>query len=308
MALPNRLLDLHDEQRTLSQCPRAVVAHVEDLLKTGVTIIRQSLPADLCDEIRNGFIEFATKNEAIFRPYRDEHGHYPRIVNLHTTYKSLFELFRCNVLALAVQDYLFDGETVLYTSLFYERGSSQPPHRDTPYFATRPEYRYLGVWVALEDTDLDNGPLMAVKRGHLIPELDREAIARRFYADLDTIDPSSDQLWNAYQDEVARECQRAGFSSEPICVKKGDTIIWHPQTPHGGAEIRDLTRTRYSLVMHTTPIGVPVYHQNVFFRPSKEFSDKAPWGYVSRNGRRYADFRVISFGHQRPHPLEEFSA
>ena len=90
-------------------------------------------------------------------------------------------------------------------------------------------------------------------------------------------------------------------------MNKGDTIIWHPQAPHGGAEILDLKRTRYSLVMHTTPLGVPVYHHNVFFYPSRPASDKAPWQYVEQSGRRYADFRDVSFGHQRPHRLEEFA-
>ena len=31
------------------------------------------------------------------------------------------------------------ARTSLYTSLFYETGSEQPIHRDTPLFCTRPE-------------------------------------------------------------------------------------------------------------------------------------------------------------------------
>jgi hypothetical protein len=59
--------------------------------------------------------------------------------------------------------------------------------------------------------------------------------------------------------------------------------------------------------MHTTPLGVPVYHHNVFFYPSRPVSDKASWHYMEQSGRRYADFRDVSFGHQRPHRLEEFA-
>lgn len=118
------LLDAIDAG-TLIQCPRVIAPNVEELLKTGVTIIRQSLPAALCDEIRNGFIDFAAKNSNIFRMYQDEYGHYPRIINLHLIYKPLFELFRRNVTALMIQDYLFESETVLYTSLFYERGQAR---------------------------------------------------------------------------------------------------------------------------------------------------------------------------------------
>jgi phytanoyl-CoA hydroxylase len=304
----NRLMDFSEQYSTFSQCPPTITTNVEELLTTGVTVIKDSLPAPVCDELRNGFIDFSSHNEEIFSLYRDQYGHYPRIVNLHTAYKPLFDLFERNSIALEIQDYLFDGESVLYTSLFYERGSSQSIHRDTPYFTTRPEYRYLGVWVALEDTDLDNGPLIVVRRGHLIPEFDREAMARQFYTDLASIEPSSDCLWHAYQEQIARECQRAGLSAEAICVNKGDTIIWHPQAPHGGADIRDLRRTRYSLVMHTTPIGVPVYQHNVFFHPSKTVSDKAPWSYVLRDNRQYADFRDVSFGHQQPHSINEFSS
>ncbi len=90
---------------------------------------------------------------------------------------SLLKLFTENKAALEFQDLLYQQETVLYTSLFYERGSAQDLHRDTPYFSTRPEYRYFGMWVALEDVDAQNGPLMVAPGGHLLDELDREAMA-----------------------------------------------------------------------------------------------------------------------------------
>ena len=285
---------LTDEDTQLA-CLSSIRRHVNELMTDGFTIIPQSLPGDLCDEIREGFIRFSRLNSEIFIPNEDEYGHYGRIINLHLAYKPLIELFSRNCAALAVMDYLFGAETVIYTSLFYERGSAQAIHRDSPYFTTRPEYKYFGVWAALEDTDEGNGPLAVVKGGHLIPEFDREAMARRYYDNLDKIDPASSQLWQAYQDELGRECARRGLTTETLCVKKGDTIIWHPQAPHGGAPIHDLRRTRFSFVMHTTPIGVPVYHQNVFFHLSKPVSDAAPWEYATRNGRRYAKFVEIGF-------------
>jgi phytanoyl-CoA hydroxylase len=60
--------------------------------------------------------------------------------------------------------------------------------------------------------------------------------------------------------QVMRESSKLELVTEKLCIVKGDTAIWHPQTPHGGTEIRDLTRTRHSIVMHTTPAGVPLYH------------------------------------------------
>jgi hypothetical protein len=300
----NRLFNRDD---VVSKCPSSIKSYVDELLTEGVTIIPRSLPPSLCDDVREGFKAFAQLNPEIFIPNQDEHGHYGRIVNLHVVYRPLFELFRQNQLALAVQDYLFDAETVLYTSLFYKRGSAQSIHRDSPYFTTRPEYHYFGVWAALEDSDANNGALAVVKRGHLIPEFDREEMARRYYDDLDNIDPSSGQLWGTYQEQLARECERRDLRTETLCVKKGDTIIWHPQAPHGGAPIRDVRRTRFSWVMHTTPIGVPVYHQNVFFYPSNPVSNVAPWDYLERGGRRYADFSVIEFQeNNRTYRIEDF--
>jgi phytanoyl-CoA hydroxylase len=304
--LVDRLFDPHETGATLSQCPADIKTYVRDLLCTGFAIIPRSLPDRICDDVRNGFIDLAARNEDIFGQNRDEHGHYPRIVNLHTVYAPLFDLFRYNKIALAVQDYLFEAETVLYTSLFYERGSAQSIHRDSPVFTTRPEYRYFGVWVALEDADTENGPLMGVKGGHLLPELDREVLAREIYPEPNSIPPTDNDLWVRYQSAVWRQCQDARLAAELLCAKKGDTIIWHPQAPHGGSEIRDLRRTRYSLVMHTTPIGVPVYHQDVFFNPSKPVSEEAPWEYVSLGQRRYADFHGVSFGHVRSYAENAF--
>ena len=54
--------------------------------------------------------------------------------------------------------------------------------------------------------------------------------------------------------------------------------------------MKDRSRTRFRLVMHSTPCGVPVYHQNVFFQPNKPFPETAPWHYRDSDGRKIADF------------------
>ena len=92
-----------------------------------------------------------------------------------------------------------------------------------------------------------------------------------------------------------------------VHVQKGDTILWHPQLPHGGAPIRDLKRSRLSLVMHTTPRGVPVYHQDAFFNPARPFPTTAPWTYKPFQGRLYASHGAVSFGHVVDYPLETFT-
>ena len=96
---------------------------------------------------------------------------YRRIVNLHSKLSSAKPLFSSNT-ALATTDYFFDESTTLYTSLFFERGSGQDCHRDTPYFWTNPGYGYFGVWLALEDVKPDAGPLIVVPKSHKIIDTD----------------------------------------------------------------------------------------------------------------------------------------
>lgn len=277
-----------------------------ELMSEGVTVLKRSIDPVQCDSILEKFTLFREKNAAVFSRHTDQHGHLPRIINLHLALPHLFDLFCKNPDALAVQDLFFGAPACLYTSLYYERGSAQPPHRDSPYFTTQPEYSYLGVWVALEAATPDNGCLQVIRKGHSVPEIDREAIARRLFPDSQAIPDQSQELWDEYQASVTNACFAAGLRVENVEAEKGDTIIWHPQLPHGGSQIADLARTRHSFVMHTTPVGTPVYHMSVFFNPSKPVPQSAPWGYREVAGRCYAMHRFVDFAHADPRDPNSF--
>jgi ectoine hydroxylase-related dioxygenase (phytanoyl-CoA dioxygenase family) len=284
-----------------------VKGHAMEVIAKGYTVVRGAIPAALCQDTIAAFRRFERANDAIFAANRDASGHYPRIQNLHAVLPELDLLFTRNPVWLAVQDVLFGAPTALYTSLFYEVGSQQPLHRDSPVFATRPEYLYFGTTVYLEPADDDNGCLEVMQGGHLIPEIDREALALRRYGALDKIPNMDGDAWMEYQASVVEAGRARRLAVRKLHVQAGDSLIWHPQLPHGGTAIRDATRSRLSFVMHTTPVGVPVYHQDVFFAPSRPFPDKAPWTYREAEGRRIADFRHgVGFGHERAYQLAEF--
>jgi len=295
------------ETRVPAHIPKYLGDRLAQFLEDGYVVLQNSVSTETCDLVRDEFWKLAKANPRLFDKHKDTDGHFPRLINLHAIMPSLLKLFYENKAALELQDALFGEETVLYTSLFYERGSWQDLHRDTPYFATRPEYKYFGMWVALEDVDETNGPLMVAPGGHLLKELDREAVARDLYSDLNSIPADSPELWERYQSAVGRQVAAAGIKTISVPVKKGSTIIWHPHLPHGGSPIEDLTRTRLSLVIHTTPRDTPVYHQDVFFHPSKDFPTKAPWRTDPAGGRRYVPRYTMSFGHSDPHPASDFN-
>ena len=280
--------------------------YYRQLLEDGVVHIAGGVPADVVAGTLSDVKECLRRNAAIFGRHIDADGHYPRIINLHALHRPLLRLFANSPTALAVQDAFFGDRSCIYTSLYYERGSAQPIHRDTPYFSTRPEYRYLGVWVALEDADESNGCLQVVRKGHLIPEFDRPAIALEHHSSLAEVPANSAVLWDAYQSRVMDACTERGLVAEKIRVKAGDVIIWHPQLPHGGSAIGDISRTRHSFVMHVTPEGVPVYQQDVFFNPAKQVPDRAAWSYLKFEGRKYAKGKFVDIAGVERHPLEDF--
>jgi len=277
--------------------------YLDALNRDGVAVIPASVSPDIIRETLGGIKSFFALNKHLFDKHRDEDGHFPRIINLHAAYKKLLDVFVKNPVALAVQDGFFGEISSVYTTLYFERGSAQPIHRDSPYFTTRPAGRYLGVWVALEDANEMNGCLQVIKGGHLVPEEDVEAIALRNYDCLDAISASSESLWNEYQALMTQACFDRGLKVEKIPVKAGDTVIWHPRLPHGGSAIGDLKRTRHSLVLHVTPMNTAVYHQDVFFNPSKIVPEKKDWDYLPYADRMYIDYPVIDFGHKELIPV-----
>lgn len=282
-------MDRHDTQSALSE-----------LNANGFVVLDSDL-AEMCDAAEAEFRDIEATRPDLFR--READGRYPRLINFHLASPALRRLYTQNTIALAVQDAFFGAKSSLYTTLFYEKGSGQDIHRDSPYFTTRPEHQYLGVWVPLEDVDDDNGPLMVMPRGHLLPEEDREAIRATLF-EPDAVPDTSDELWVAYQDAVARRAAEAGLVTRTVPVKKGQTIIWHPQLPHGGAPITDPQRTRLSLVQHVTPENYQVYGLDAFFNPTKELPTEAPWKYGTDNNRLYIDHGVVGIGHHLAVPTE----
>jgi phytanoyl-CoA hydroxylase len=286
--------------------PIDVKPHCAEVIWKGYTIIRNAIPAEKCARIINEFRAFEQRNDEIFSANRDQDGHYPRIVNLHTALPSLTTLFTRNDLLLTVSDLLFGRATSLYTTLFYETGSQQPIHRDSPVFSTRPEYLYFGNTIYLEPANDENGCLEVIEGGHLVGELDRERLATDHYGSLDDVKSMDGDLWIKYQDTVVARCDGRGLKSKRLHVGAGDSLIWHPQLPHGGSPIRDRTKTRFSIVMHTTPEGVPVYHQDAFFRPNTPYPETPHWRYREVDGRQVVEHQGISFDHVNDYPLDAF--
>jgi phytanoyl-CoA hydroxylase len=256
--------------------------HVRALMKDGFCVVDKAVDTRLIDAFLDRWHVF---KKTTVEPHATQlvegddmiNGRFRRMVNMHLALPELQRLFERNA-ALPVVDELFGEPTTLYTSLYFEIGSAQDPHRDTPYFWTNPGYAYFGVWLALEDTDEDNGALTAIKGSHLVVDSlsFREEIGKLDLDESGKPKAHSSVLWSSYQNRVRDLCLAQGLKLAPLPVSKGDVIIWHPQLMHGGGEIKDRARSRNSFVMHVTPRSQLVYAMDKYFDPAAELPSLNP--------------------------------
>jgi ectoine hydroxylase-related dioxygenase (phytanoyl-CoA dioxygenase family) len=272
-------------------------ADVSFFLDHGYILLKGSVSPATVARARDAFHAHKARHADLYARFTDENGFQRRLCNLHMALDPLKDLFTKNARALRLQDYLFGAPSVCYSGLAFEAGSEQPMHRDSPYFCTAPEYYYLGVWVALEPVDAENGALEIIDGGHLAQEPDRFGIARRYYAEGEPIDQFDPRLWDDYQRAAVALCDAAGKSRQVVPMDPGDTLIWHPHLPHGGSTIVDKSRSRLSVVNHVVARGAPLGGMRQFFHrlPPAAAPEYATFDY---DGRTFARHDAVGFGHR----------
>lgn len=140
----------------------------------------------------------------------------------------------------AVLARLLDGEPLICNSLNFERGSQQAFHIDTWYMPPPVDDRMVVASIALDDVGADNGPLVYYPGSHRIP-------AYRFSTGrLNEVPAEMPQCVAYVQSEIAKR----GLSEEEFRGSSGDVFLWHAQLLHGGRPIRDMAKTRATLVVH----------------------------------------------------------
>jgi ectoine hydroxylase-related dioxygenase (phytanoyl-CoA dioxygenase family) len=142
--------------------------------------------------------------------------------------------------ALVLLEGLYGRKPLPFQTINFRKGSQQAPHSDAIHFSTMPEGFMCGVWVALEDIDEHNGPLVYYPGSHRFPYL-RPA------------DIGLDATWDDYPDYeqyVADLIERESLEPAYGTIRKGQAIIWAANLIHGGAPQTDPDRTRLSQVTH----------------------------------------------------------
>ena len=270
---------------------QSIENHILNIQKNGYTIIKNGIDIELVDKVVNDFDYWSSLNKNSFVKFNKD-----RVVNFHMYSENTKNLVTNNYVNDILKT-LFSKEQVVYTSLFFREGTFQNYHRDTPHFYTNPIDQYYGVWYALEDINVNAGPLKYYIGSHNLEDPCGYDIFNKVYNEINIAQNNSDykHILDTCMFEYNKLIENLCKENNLICVdqnnyinkiNKGDIIIWHPKLLHGGSDIIEPSLTRYSIVTHNIPINTQVYNASHFFAPTatKNYLDnKCTFDYIKHN-------------------------
>lgn len=267
--------------------------HIQNIFNNGFTIIKNGVDNDLIDKVVSDFDEWSSLEENNFTKFNKD-----RVVNFHTYSKNTKDL-STNKYVNDILCKIFNTEQVIYSSLFFREGTSQHFHRDTPHFYTNPIDQYYGVWYALEDINVNAGPLKYYIGSHKLKNIDGHEVYNEIIRDDQNYKLNNDDYrvlikYNKVIEDLAKQDNLICVDENNYMHKlyKGDIIIWHPRLLHGGSDIIDSTLTRYSMVTHNIPVNTQVFNAAHFFSPNPTddyLKNDFKHNYIKHNGIRYVN-------------------
>lgn len=135
-----------------------------------------------------------------------------------------------------------NGRTPLpFQILNFPVGTEQHVHSDAVHFNCWPNDGSLcGVWVALEDIDETNGPLVYYPGSHRLPELYPINFGLR----------AGEAEYQVYEQRLQDLVRQLRLEPSRALLKRGQALIWAGNLLHGGDRVQDPRRTRLSQVTH----------------------------------------------------------
>lgn len=151
---------------------------------------------------------------------------------------------------------LMDGKAKLFQSINFINGSQQKTHSDSIHMTTYPLGGLLGVWIALEDVDENNGALHYIPQSQNLPYF-----LNSDYENEGNLFKIGKKNYSAYEEFLEKKVVELGLKKEIFRASKGDLLIWHANILHGGEPHLDKSRTRKSLVYHYFDEHSVCYHE-----------------------------------------------
>lgn len=175
-------------------------------------------------------------------PFADEN----RVQDAWRFSQNVYETSQCGAIRNILNE-LYGTHMDPFQTLNFYRGTAQPIHSDTIHFNSEPFGAMCGVWVALEDVGLDQGPLEYYPGSQITEEMN---------LDFFNIDAGEASSYNQYLTEIEKIIKREGYKKEFGVLKKGEAIVWSANIFHGGSPLLNEDTTRQSQVTHYYARGV----------------------------------------------------
>ena len=199
-----------------------------------------AINSDIDNLVKNGTLKFRYINKLMFAIHHSE------IIKKIGGDKKLIDF-------LSV---LMDGNAKLFQSINFINGSQQKTHSDSIHMTTFPLGGLIGVWIALEDIEPEQGALHYIEKSHKLP----------YYLNSDYDNEGNffkigNKKYNAYEDFLDSKVKELGLEKKVFHAKKGDMLIWHANILHGGEPHTNKNKTRKSMVFHYFDEGSICYHE-----------------------------------------------
>lgn len=229
----------------------------QDTLKTSGPVFRYGGPGELKSHFEEtglvtvdfGFPEELIERAAAFTrsyPWKEKKGekgapHYGARVQDAWMHNKDVRAAALYPPVLETLEFLYGKRPRLFQTLNFPVGTEQSPHSDVIHFnCWPPDGSLCGVWLALEDADESNGPLVYYPGSHKLPQL---------YLENFNLPPTAEG-YRAYEKRLGEFLQMTRLEPAQALVKRGQAVIWAANLVHGGSAVKDRSRTRLSQVSH----------------------------------------------------------
>jgi len=157
---------------------------------------------------------------------------------------------------LDVMDFLLGKRMKVFQSINFLTGSEQAAHSDSIHMTTHPLGYMTAAWIALEEINADNGPLIYHVGSHKLPYLLNGSYdhgGNRFVI--------GEDAYARYEEAVDREIANGHFEAREFHAQPGDVLFWHANLLHGGKKMTTPNASRKSMVIHCFADDVLCYHE-----------------------------------------------
>ena len=152
----------------------------------------------------------------------------------------------CHPRILEILELLYGRRPIPFQTLNFLYGTEQPAHSDAIHFSSIPSGFMCGVWVALEDSTLENGALGYYPGSHKLPEVQLAQLG--IWGQQGYTAHGGD--YGRFENYVRALVKARGLEEKRLEVPKGSALIWSSNLLHGGTAISRPGATRMSQVTH----------------------------------------------------------